>query len=51
MNGVLLPDDTTHELVEGPALEGHQLLTDLGTQTLAEESCLLCIRVMRCAPY
>jgi hypothetical protein len=44
-DGILLPDGTTHELVEGPALEGHQLLTDLGTQSFVEHSCLLCIRV------
>jgi hypothetical protein len=28
---ILLPDGATHELVEGPTLEGHQLLMDLGT--------------------
>jgi hypothetical protein len=30
MDGILLLDGATHELVEGPALEGHQLVTDLG---------------------
>jgi hypothetical protein len=44
-DGILLPDDITHELVEGPALEGHQVLTDLGTQPLAEQGCRLHIRV------
>jgi hypothetical protein len=29
-NGILLRDGATHELVEGPTLEGHQLLIDLG---------------------
>jgi hypothetical protein len=45
MDGILPPDGTTHELVECPTLERHQLLTDLGTQPLAEQGCLLCIRV------
>jgi hypothetical protein len=44
-NDILLPDGATHELVNGPALEGHQLLMDLGTQPLAEQGCLLCVHV------
>jgi hypothetical protein len=31
MDGILLPDGATHELVEGPTLERGQMLTDLGT--------------------
>jgi hypothetical protein len=30
MDGILLLDGATHELVEGLTLEGHQLVTDLG---------------------
>jgi hypothetical protein len=45
MDGILLPNGPTHELVESPALEGHQLLTDLGTQSLAEQGYLLRICV------
>jgi hypothetical protein len=44
-NGILLPDGATHELVEGPTVEGHQLLTDLSTHPLVEQGCLLRIRV------
>jgi hypothetical protein len=44
-DGILLQDGATHELVEGPVLEGHQLLIDLGTHPLAKQGCLLCIRV------
>jgi hypothetical protein len=43
--GILLADGATHELVEGPALEGHQLLTNLSTQPLVEQGCPLRIRV------
>jgi hypothetical protein len=44
-DGILLPDGATHEQVEGPALERHRLLMDLGTQSLAEQGCLLHIRI------
>jgi hypothetical protein len=40
-DGILLPDGATHELVDGPALEMHQLLMDLGTQSLAEPLAVL----------
>jgi hypothetical protein len=47
-NGILLLDGATHELVEGLALERHQLLMDLGTQPLVEQGCLLriCVNVV-----
>jgi hypothetical protein len=42
-NGILLPYGITHELVEGPPLEG--LVMDLGAQLLVEQGYLLHIRV------
>jgi hypothetical protein len=45
MDGTLLSDGPTHEPVEGLALERQQLLMDLGTVSLAEQCCLLRIRV------
>jgi hypothetical protein len=44
-DGILLSDGLTHELVEGLALEGHPLLTDLGTQPHVEQGFLLRIHV------
>jgi hypothetical protein len=45
MDRILLPDDGTHQLVDGLALEGHQVLTDLCAHPLGEQGCLLCICV------
>jgi hypothetical protein len=41
----LLPDAGTHELVEGLALEGHQVLMDLCAHPLGEQGCLLRVHV------
>jgi hypothetical protein len=48
-DGILLPNGATHDLVEGPTQERHQLLTNLGTQPLAEYGGLLriCIDVVQ----
>jgi hypothetical protein len=43
--GILQPNGSTHELVEGLALEGHKVLTDLCALPLAEQGHLLHIHV------
>jgi hypothetical protein len=44
-DGILLPNVITHELVEGLALDGHQVLTDLCGHPLAKQGHLLHIGV------
>jgi hypothetical protein len=45
MDGILLPDGGTHELVEGPTLEGHHVLMDLCAEPLVEQDRLLLLPV------
>jgi hypothetical protein len=45
MDGVFLPYGSTHQLVEGLALERHEVLTDLGTEPLPKQGRVLLIWV------